>query len=564
MINKQPRQVKTTNLKKRFIYWAALILFSGGLILSAVSYWNTRRLLMEEAMTKSEVILREAEAIRSYVKEDLRPKMVELHGQDAFIIEAMSSTYISTTIMKRFAQAMPDHTYRRVSRNPHNRRNMADSFEENMFEWFEEDKDRSFWQGIVTKNDESYFISMVPDYFTESCIRCHGKPDDAPDSLLDRYGRERGFGFKAGDLGGINSVAIPVSASLREALQGSVVIFVSTFGSSIVLLCFLYFLFNRLVIERLGEMLTLVDKKESTDADGPGDELDSLQASVGSLSRYVRSARKGSFLEPNFIGDYVVTNPVLSGAMSWLYSGYSSTSQDQAVSLKIGFNETLQNPLYRACYDAELHLFETHTHPCLPKVVERIDDILIFEEIKGTSLQDLMKEGTMNDKLAWTVFGQLCDLVSSFHAAGIVHHDLRPHNFMIDNQQNLCLMDMGLAAGDRQVDPITAAGLSPQGDGLYMAPEQIQGKRGDPRSDIYTLGMNLYLATTGKAPFARNQKSPVHWLRQKREVPSPLLHRKDMSPALAEVILKALAYDPDKRYQWVEDLWEDLKNHGPA
>lgn len=128
---------------------------------------------MNDAMTKSEVILREVEAIRFYIKQELRPKMFELHGSNTFIIEAMSKTYISTRIMARFAETMPDYLYRRASLNPHNPNNLADPFEEEMFTWFEEDSSRRFWQGIVKKNGSSYFVSMVPDYFTKSCIRCH-------------------------------------------------------------------------------------------------------------------------------------------------------------------------------------------------------------------------------------------------------------------------------------------------------------------------------------------------------------------------------------------------------
>ena len=555
---KRHGQVATTNLKQRFFLWSALILLGGGLLLSALSYWNTRRLLMADAMAKSEVILREVEAIRSYVKEELRPKMYELHGRDTFIIEAMSTTYISTTIMARFAASMPDYIYRRASLNPHNPSNLADLFEEEMFDWFEEDSDRSFWQGIVKKNGESFFVSMIPDYFAPACIRCHGKAEEAPRSLIDRYGSEGGFRFKAGDLAGINSVAIPVSASLREAWQGSLVIFFITLGGSLVLLWLLNLLFGRLVIERLGVMLSLVaEKKKESNVQGPGDELDALQASLGSLRSYVRSARKGDGLEPNFIGDYVVTRPIAAGAMSWLYSGYEAESGNE-VALKVGFDEVLQNPLYRTCLETELQLFETVSHPCLPGVRERVEDVLVLEKIEGRSLNFYFNKGRLDDQLLLSVFSQLCDLTASLHAAGIVHHDLRPHILMLDESRQLHLIDMGLAASDQQPDPIVAAGLGPQGDLLYMAPEQIKGKRGDPRSDIYTIGILLYLATTGSLPFNEKKKSPKGWMQHKEQVTTPRNYRASLSVALEQVILKAMSYDVNKRYQWVEDLWEDF------
>jgi len=561
MNSKRHGQVSTTNLKQRFFLWSAIILLGGGLLLSAISFWNTRRLLMFDAMTKSEVILREVEAIRAYVKEELRPKMYELHGKDTLIIEAMSTTYISTSIMDRFAETMPNYVYRRASLNPHNPKNLADPFEEEMFDWFEEDSERLFWQGIVKKNGDSFFVSMVPDYFAPACIRCHGVAEEAPKELTARYGTEGGFRFQAGDLAGINSVAIPVSDSLREAWQGSLVLFAITLLGSLILLWLLTLLFQRLVIERLGVMLSLVaeKKKESgiTSA-GPGDELDVLQASLGSLNSYVQSARKGSSLQPNFIGDYVVSKPIAAGAMSWLYNGYSAGS-DEKVSLKIGFDEVLQNPLYKSCLETELHLFESLSHPCLPEVRERLEDVLILTEIKGRSLLTLFNKGPLDDKQLLPIFLQLCDLTASFHAAGIVHHDLRPHILMLDDKQQLSLIDMGLAASDQEPDPIVAAGLGPQGDFLYLAPEQIQGKRGDPRSDIYGLGILLYMATTGNLPFTEKRKSSIQrWLQHKEQIDSPKTYRSDLSESLEQIILKALSYDVNKRYQWVEDLVEDM------
>ena len=262
MTIKHHGKTSTTNLKQRFFLWSSLILVGGGLLLSLLSFWNTRRLLMAEAMDKSEVLLHEVEAIRSYVKNELRPKMAELHGNDTFIIEAMSTTYISTTIMDTFSKSMPNYVYRRASLNPLNPQNTADPFEEKMLDWFEEDNSRTFWQGVVKKNGESFFISMIPDYISSPCLRCHGDANDAPKSLIERYGKTNGFRFQVGDLAGIDSVAIPVSASIRAAWQGSLVLFLITIPASLLLLWLLNLLFQRLVIERLGTMLSLMKEKQ--------------------------------------------------------------------------------------------------------------------------------------------------------------------------------------------------------------------------------------------------------------------------------------------------------------
>jgi len=92
-----------------------------------------------------------------------------------------------------------------------------------------------------------------------------------------------------------------------------------------------------------------------------------------------------------------------------------------------------------------------------------------------------------------------------------------------------------------------------------MAPEQIQGKRSDPRSDIYTIGVLLYLASTGKLPFSSKQRSLQNWVQHKAKFVAENNDQDDLPPELIDIILKALASSPGKRYQWVEDLREDLE-----
>lgn len=549
----------TPHLRQRFFFWSTLILIGGGLVLSGLNYWNTRRLLMADALQRSEVILAEAEAIRAYVKDELRPKIMELHGRDKFIVEAMSTTYVSTRIMERFSRAMPDYLYRRASLNPHNPRHLADPYEEEMLEWFEEDTSRTFWQGIVHRKDGAFFVSMIPDYFTPSCIRCHGRVEDAPPELVEKYGDQGGFRFAAGDLAGIDSVAVPVSESLRAAWEGSMIIFAVTLVATLVWLWMFNFLFQHLVIERLGAMLSLLPEKgEGRGTAGRGDELDMLHDSLGSLRQYVQSARKGASLQPNFVGRYVVTDPVAAGAMSWLFRG-KQADDGQLVSLKFGFDGVMQNPFYRACFETELDLFTILDHPGLPDVRGRIDDVLVLAEVPGTVFSSVLTGKQLDRRQLPHVFDQLCDLVATLHAQGVVHHDIRPHIFTVTEDGALCLFDMGLASRDSQTDSIAAAGLTPQGDLRFMAPELILGKRGDPRSDVYGLGMLLYLAVIGENPFAATQGSLQQWVKYKNKVPLPTDHGVALPEQMVQVMRRALAADMDKRYPWVEDFRDDLQ-----
>jgi len=157
------------------------------------------------------------------------------------------------------------------------------------------------------------------------------------------------------------------------------------------------------------------------------------------------------------------------------------------------------------------------------------------------------------------LFSQLCDLIASLHAAGIVHHDLRPQVLMVDEANRVKLIDMGLASQDQQPDPITIAGLGPQGEMMFLAPEQIQSRRGDPRSDIYGLGILLFFVFTGRLPFTAKHRSHQEWLRIKAEDPVIDGVEEKLPDEVGRIIKRAMAFDPDKRYQWVEDFMEELK-----
>jgi hypothetical protein len=562
------RSLNSLNLRRKFFAWSTLILIAFSLLLSGLYYFHMRSILMQEALDKSEVILQEVESIRDYVKEVLRPKMFELHADDTFIIEAMSTTYVSSNIMRRFGKKMEGYVFRRVSLNPHNPQNRADSFEEDMFDWFEADESRRLWQGIVKKKGKAYFISMLPDYFDSGCLACHGDYRDAPRSLVERYGTDGGFRFQKGDLGGINSVSIPVSAALTRITRDAIIVFLVILASSFLALFLLNLMFGRLVIDRLKMVSASLlhedisaNTKLQAGAQPNADELDSLRLSLKTLTRYVKTARKGSAVQPDFIGPYTIGEPLAAGTLSWLYRA-TNTGNQQEVTVKQGFADLMVNPVYASCFRAELKILHKVRHANLLSVVGQLDDTLILESFSGKDFEETGTEKIPGGK-RYALLQQLCDLVAALHSGGIVHHDLRPGVFLVTDDNSLKLFDMGHASQRDIPDVIHSSGLGPQGDFRYMAPELIQGLRGDPRSDIYSIGVVLYLLMTGVHPLTSAPAGISRWLRLKQNPPSPRTHKASLSPALEEVIMKAMAYDLEERYQWIEDLWEDFEKAMP-
>ncbi|MFW2368776.1 MAG: c-type heme family protein [Desulforhopalus sp.] len=548
------------NLRKKFLIFSTCITIGFALLLSAIYYSYMKKVVVQDALEKSNLILQEVEAIRSYVKEELRPKMFQMHGEDKFILEAMSTTYISIRIMKLFQSQMKGYTYRRVAQNPLNKDNSTTPWEDKMFDWFEADKSRLLWQGQVKGDQTSSFVTVIPDYMEAECLRCHGKPADAPASLIEKYGDVGGFRFKEGDLAGLNSVAVPIAAPLSRLTTLSGVIFLITLVGSLVLLLVINVLFDKLVVSRLARVVDALGEGDQTNDSQTGehqqeaDELDSLQSSFQQLNSYVRTARRGDNLQPNFIGSYVVGLPIATGAMSWLYRGHHNETGEKVL-LKIPFNNIYTNPLYRAWYHSELQLQQYLVHPCLMNQREQIEDIVVFDDLKDA--QPLDVQALSLDKRLPTFFTDILDLVAYLHTKGIVHHDLRPENFFISRSLSPVLVDFGLAHQGSQVDIIFESGMGPQGDFNYIAPELLKGLRGDPRSDIYSVGVMLYYFTTGVFFYEDAPTSIQGWLAMKRKAHTVIQRTVKLSPPLKNVINRAMHFDPEERYQWIEDMRDD-------
>ena len=546
------------NLRTKFLLWSALLLVGFGLLASTLYYLHLKSILVRDALDTSEVILLEVESIREYVRDVLRPTISRREPPDTFIIEAMSSTFVSLSIMRRFGTKMEGYSFRRAALNPLNPDNRADDFEEEMFSWFEEDPSRTLWRGIVVRNGQLSFVTIIPDYMEKSCLRCHGDASRAPAEVVRRYGTASGFRFKEGDLAGINSVSIPVAEAFARIRRNSIIVFVVIQAGAALLLFLFSVLFNNLVIRRLTHVNhALVAKKTSRQPNQ--DELDILRQSVTSLSRYVRAARKGAGLQPNFIDSWSIGPPITGGTLSWIYQG-RDLAVNRDISLKIGLSEVLANPLYETCLRTELRIFASFHHECMPEIIATREDMLVMEPLPQMDLAEWI-ESTRNHTLGRkTVLAMLCDLMATMHTAGIVHHDLRPEIFFVgDTEKEIKIIDMGLASWREIPDVILSSGLGPQGDFASMAPEQLRGERSNPLSDIYALGVLLYRMVTRTMPFAARPSGPRGWLQAKKEVVPPSARGADITPELEQIILRAMAWEPAKRYQWIEDLWEDLK-----
>jgi two-component system NtrC family sensor kinase len=255
--HKKARLHRSLSLQRKFLLGVGIIFLGFCLIIALVLYSREKSLLEEAAHEKAEMVMAETEATRSYVREVLRPKMYEVLGQDAFLLEAMSTSYVSRGVTDRMKETLPEYQIRRVALHARNPASDPQPFEVKLINFFAANPHLQSWQGIVQIGGQSSFVHSRPVYFTQGCMHCHGDPAEAPPALLKLYGRERGFGYKPGDIAGVTAVSIPVDIALAKIKERAISIFgLSLFGLSLLYVGIVFF-FNRVVIHSLKDLLDI-------------------------------------------------------------------------------------------------------------------------------------------------------------------------------------------------------------------------------------------------------------------------------------------------------------------
>ena len=184
---------------------------------------------------------------------------------------------------------------------------------------------------------------------------------------------------------------------------------------------------------------------------------------------------------------------------------------------------------------------------------------IVMEYVDGVTLRDIIhNDGPMPPRRALEVIADACQALNFSHQHGIVHRDVKPANIMISKAGAVKVMDFGiaraLADGGNSVTQ-TAAVI---GTAQYLSPEQARGEQVDARSDVYSLGCVLYELLTGEPPFVGDSPVAVAY-QHVREDPVPPSHKHGgISAELDAVVLKALAKNPDNRYQSAAEMRADL------
>ena len=263
------------------------------------------------------------------------------------------------------------------------------------------------------------------------------------------------------------------------------------------------------------------------------------------------------------IGGYQLVRRLGQGGMGVVFEARGPDGV--RVVLKIPHLQLLEEAGARARYDRELEVTRLLDHPNVQRVVGTGEvargrmPYLALEWIDGGLLRDHLHEGSpvaVDEAVAYTQ--QLCDALEYCHSQGIVHRDLKPDNIMIGRDGKIRLIDFGASLLDG-APRITTSSISPAlGTPDYMSPEQVQGKRGDVRSDIYALGAMLYELLTGYPPY-RGDTALAVMAQHVQSSPAPMRSKvRSVPPALEAITFKAMRRDPSLRYQSMASLRADL------
>jgi eukaryotic-like serine/threonine-protein kinase len=298
------------------------------------------------------------------------------------------------------------------------------------------------------------------------------------------------------------------------------------------------------------------------------------------------------------LGPYEVLEKLGEGGMGEVYRA-RDTRLDRTVAIKVLSSQLASDPQFRQRFDREARAISAldHPHICsLYDVGEQIPStsavpdpaaapaqpiaFLVMQYLEGETLADRLLTGALPLEQALEYAIQIADALDKAHRAGIVHRDLKPGNIML-TKAGVKLLDFGLAKAATPIAsaglsmlPTTAPGLTAQGAILgtlqYMAPEQLEGRETDARTDIFAFGAVLHEMVTGKRVFeGRSQASLISAIMSAQ--PATVSSLQPLAPtALDHIVARCLAKDVDERWQSAHDLKLQLawiaegKSSGPS
>jgi nucleotide-binding universal stress UspA family protein len=262
------------------------------------------------------------------------------------------------------------------------------------------------------------------------------------------------------------------------------------------------------------------------------------------------------------IDGFTLERPLDPGGMASFWR-VSKAGSDMPMVMKIPLMRRGEDPLTIVGFEVEQMILARLSGPHVPRFVAAGDferPYIVMELVAGRPVRELLDKTPLPPEEVARVGAKIAFALHDLHRQHVIHLDLKPSNVILRDDGEAVLIDFGLSRHDQLPDLVAEEFDDPVGTGPYVAPEQVLRERGDPRSDIFALGVILYFLATGERPFGEPQRA-AEWRRRlwRDPVPPRRLNEK-IPPWLQEIILRCLAVDPADRYATAAQLAFDLQH----
>ena len=264
-----------------------------------------------------------------------------------------------------------------------------------------------------------------------------------------------------------------------------------------------------------------------------------------------------------FGGRYVVSGPIASGGMAEVLMARDELL-DRPVALKTLHPQFAQDKAFIERFRREAQAAASLNDPRIVSIYDWGSDngtyFIVMEYVEGKTLREIIQsEGPLSPERAVEIAADVCGALQLAHQKGIVHRDVKPANIAITKSGQTKVMDFGIARAITDPGATMTQTGTVIGTANYFSPEQAQGMPVDARSDVYSMGVVLYEMLTREVPFKGDSPVAIAYKHVKEDPAPPSLLNHEVSPGLDAVVMKALAKNPDNRYQSALEMQQDLE-----
>ena len=266
-------------------------------------------------------------------------------------------------------------------------------------------------------------------------------------------------------------------------------------------------------------------------------------------------------------GRYELGDEIASGGMGTVWRARDQVL-GRPVAVKVLHDHLSRDPALLDRFRMEAVAAARLNHPAIVRVFDTgIDDgvcFIVMELFQGTTLQSVLAErGTLEPEEAVRVVGSALRGLAHAHREDVIHRDVKPGNILLDREGWVKVTDFGIAKAAFAEDDLTTTG-NLLGTSRYLAPEQVTGGPVDGRTDLYSTGIVLYEALTGRAPFEGETHLATATMRLTKDPVPPRALRSGIARSLDAAVMRALARDPDDRFRSAEEMTEALERTAPS